>query len=67
MLSKHLLKVIIGFCGMIILGLVTLVIVDSLKDKGKPAQASPVVLPVATPAPTKVPVKKAPTTKVSPR
>ena len=31
MFSKHLLKVILGFCGMIILGLVVLVILDGFK------------------------------------
>lgn len=33
MFSKHLFKVIISFCGMIILGLATLVIIDSFKEK----------------------------------
>lgn len=62
MFSKHLLKVIIGFCGMIIFGLVTLVIVDSFKDKGavaavnSPVSQAPVT---ATPKPPKkAPVKK---------
>jgi len=33
MFNKHLLKVILGFTGMIIFGLVTLVIIDNYKDK----------------------------------
>ncbi len=33
MFSKHLFKVIISFCGMIILGLAMLVIIDSFKEK----------------------------------
>jgi hypothetical protein len=43
MFSRHLLKVIVGFCGMIIFGLICLVIVDSFKDKGSTQVASPVI------------------------
>lgn len=35
MFNKHLFKVILGFCGMIILGLGFLVIIDSMRDKPK--------------------------------
>lgn len=61
MFSKHLLKVIIGFCGMIILGLATLVVIDSFKDEEQNQQATapsventnPVKVPVKTPTPNK--------------
>jgi hypothetical protein len=33
MFDRHVLKVIIGFCGMILLGLISLVIIDSLQPK----------------------------------
>lgn len=33
MFSKHLVKVIIGFCAVIVIGLVSLVFIDSMKDK----------------------------------
>lgn len=56
MFSKHLLKVIIGFCGMIILGLATLVIIDSFKDKkiNEDANISPVNVENSKQTPTKV-------------
>ena len=31
MFSRHVLKVIVGFTGMIVLGLITLVVIDSFK------------------------------------
>ncbi len=33
MFNSHLLKVILGFCGVILAGLISLVIIDSFKDK----------------------------------
>lgn len=39
MFTKHLLKVIIGFCGMIIFGLVSLVVIDHFKSTEKEATA----------------------------
>jgi hypothetical protein len=33
MVNSHFFKVLIGFCGMILLGLISLVIIDSLKQK----------------------------------
>ncbi len=39
MFNKHLFKVIIGFCGMIILGLVSLVVIDHYKNKESSEQA----------------------------
>lgn len=42
MLSSHLFKVVIGFCGMILLGLILLVVIDSYKPKNK---VSEVVVP----------------------
>lgn len=35
MFTKHLFKVIIGFCGMILLGLITLVVFDTYKEADK--------------------------------
>lgn len=70
MFSKHLLKVIIGFCGMIIFGLVSLVIVDSFKEENKSQMVTPAPViekvnsPVQTPA---VPAQKAPANKTTPR
>ncbi len=32
MFNKHLLKVILGFCGVIILGLISLVFIESFKE-----------------------------------
>ena len=72
MFNKHLLKVIIGFCGMITLGLVSLVIIDSFKLKNQePAQAVTSFPPQQIPQPEvkpKPPIKKSapaktPTTK----
>lgn len=40
MISKHSIKVILGFCGMIIIGLVLLVVFDSAKDKENVNQAA---------------------------
>jgi hypothetical protein len=33
MFNGHLLKVILGFCGVIIIGLISLVFIDSLKER----------------------------------
>lgn len=66
MFTKHLLKVIIGFCGMIIFGLFSLVIFDSIKDKNQSATVTPalkVVPPAVKEAPkpqTKTTTNKAP-------
>lgn len=34
MFNGHLLKVILGFCGVIIIGLISLVFIDSFKERG---------------------------------
>ncbi len=43
MFNKHLFKVIAGFCGMIILGLILLVIIDSYQPKNKVSKVVPEV------------------------
>ncbi|MDE2030813.1 MAG: hypothetical protein KGI58_00935 [Patescibacteria group bacterium] len=40
MFNKHLFKVVIGFCGMIIIGLVVLVVIDSFKQEDNPVNVS---------------------------
>lgn len=74
MFSSHLIKVIVAFCGMIVFGLASLVIIDSFKDKEEDQVASPVVAePVVLPKtevkiPTKTPAKKTtPQTQATPR
>jgi hypothetical protein len=43
MFNKHLFKVIAGFCGMILLGLISLVIINSLKSNNVQAQKTTVL------------------------
>jgi hypothetical protein len=60
MFNRHLVKVILGFCGMILFGLISLVVIDSFKDK-EPAQVikvTPPVEPTPKPQSVKKPVKK---------
>lgn len=72
MFNSHLLKVILGFCGVIILGLISLVFIDSLKEKDNTTAQAPIVeteistkstadlkntKPITNPA-TKTPLKK---------
>jgi hypothetical protein len=54
MFNGHLVKVIVGFCGVIILGLISLVFIDSLKEKDNDAKAEAPI--VETQAATKTPV-----------
>ncbi|MCE9517737.1 hypothetical protein K8Q96_01905 [Candidatus Nomurabacteria bacterium] len=71
MFNKHLIKVILSFCGMILLGLITLVVINSLNEKnivkeqaGKVSPESevnkPVTLPPINASSTKVksPIKR---------
>lgn len=39
MFTKHLFKVIVGFCGMILLGLITLVVFDTYKEADRTPSA----------------------------
>jgi len=48
MFNSHLVKVIVGFCGMILLGLISLTIIDSLQQKDQQPNAS---VPTATTLP----------------
>ncbi len=62
MFNKHLLKVIIGFCGMIILGLILLVFIDSFKTKDNTTNPAPQVtdnkkMPTVLPPINKAPSK----------
>ena len=41
MFTKHLLKVILGFCAMILLGLASLIAINSLSGSQTQAQSSP--------------------------
>ncbi len=62
MFNRHLLKVIIGFCGMIVFGLILLVFIDSFKTKDDPTlqvtenKKMPTILPPIDK--TKTPIKK---------
>ena len=65
MFNKHLFKVIAGFCAMIIVGLVSLVVIDSFKGKEQKASSATAVeeAPVSTTLPLvkkDAPAKKAP-------
>lgn len=60
MFNSHLFKVLVGFCGMIIIGLISLVIINSLKisDTNPKANAD-------TPMPIKVSPPKTSATQAS--
>ena len=66
MFNRHLLKVILGFCGMILVGLILLVVINSYKNDTSDQQAQ---VPIVTPPPVnKVPIKvvpKKPTHKIT--
>ena len=65
MFNKHLLKVILGFCGVIILGLVSLVFIDSCKEERATVKAEN---PVPDASVTKIPpVKKLINSKTAPK
>lgn len=72
MFNGHLLKVIVGFCGVIILGLISLVFIDSFKEKDidKKAKAPIIETQAATKTPvdsrTTKPVSTTPTKKSTP-
>ncbi|MES2930584.1 MAG: hypothetical protein V4665_02265 [Patescibacteria group bacterium] len=65
MFSMRLLKIIGGFCGMILLGLISLVIVDSLKDKDNTSrvESQNVILPPVANQTTTVPATLPSSTK----
>lgn len=54
MFNSHLFKVIIGFCGVIVLGLISLVFIDSLKERdiGVKAEIPVVETQASTQTPT---------------
>ncbi len=60
MFSKHLLKVIFGFCAVILLGLISLVVLDSMKTDDTASVQTPTIKigEKAPAAPTKSPCKK---------
>ena len=67
MISKHLFKVLIGFTGMIILGLVSLVLIDHYKTKTSESLTAKTAPPVEASNSTKpTPIKKPIGNKVSP-
>ncbi len=54
MFNSHLLKVLVGFCGVILLGLISLVIIDSMKEKDKTATAPQTTISTSTTLPPPV-------------
>lgn len=70
MFTKHLFRVVIGFCGMIILGLISLVVIDYYKGKDEPittikvAPSAPVPANQVKPLDSKYPTAKPPIKKV---
>lgn len=51
MFNGHLFKVILGFCGVIVFGLISLVFIDSLKERDVDIKAeAPIVETQANPA-----------------